>query len=569
MSTSPKVVFPIVVQATMKATFLILALFAVTAAADVAMAAPLDDTVGPFVARYCGKCHGEGKAEADLHLGKLLKSARLDDAHEEWLKVVRALERREMPPAEEPQPAEQERTAVAKAIRDALKAFYARTAAGDPGEIVLRRLTNAEYDYAVEDLTGVKIAPSWRFPRNETSGEGFDNVASALGVRSSALIEKYLEAAEDVAGHAFMLPSRGLVFSRLTSEQSSRPQRAHEACVELKAFYDTIAAEIPKRADLARAIVAAWQFRHREQFAGADLAEFARQQQVDPRYADWLWRQLHDKQAGAFQRQLLQEPFAALPAPSTGGNTTDKAAESVRDAAARCQRIADGVTLALHATIGQSLKELPNPTPFYMPGRHELAQPRKIERTLSTGDSSGLILYLVASDAGVPVRADDPIKPFVIWEQIELRSKSTAVRVGELLESQKHPLVLHDRLPDGHELREGEFAVPVPSLIEIKLPPEVAPAKSDAPCQAKFRLAGPPSSVAMIGVITDRELDFQSPRQDGNLPPGRIVAGAELRTAGDSESFRQAWSAYDDFFQRFGLPHFPTEVDLDTAPRNG
>ena len=553
----------------MKTRFLILALIAVTAAADVVTAASFDETAGLFVARYCGKCHGDAKAEADLHLGKLLKSKGIDDTHEEWLKVVRALERQEMPPAEALQPAEQERTAVAKAIRDALKAFYERTAAGDPGEIVLRRLTNAEYDYAVEDLTGVKIAPSWRLPRNETAGEGFDNVASALGVRSSALVEKYLEAAEDVAGHAFMLPSRGLVFSRLTSEQSSRPQRAHEACVELKAFYDTIAAEIPKRADLARALVAAWQFRHREQFGGADLADFARQQEVDPRYADWLWRQLHDKQAGAFQRQLLQEPFAALPVPSIGGNATDKAAESVRAAAARCQRIADGVTLALHAPIGQSLKELPNPTPFYMPGRHELAQPRKIERTLSTGDSSGLILYLVASDAGVPVPADDPIKPFVVWESLDLGSKSSVVRVGELLQRQKHPLVLHDRLPDGRQLHNGEFAVPVPSLIEIKLPNELAPAKSSVACRAKFRLVGPASSVAMIGVLPQHELGLVSSNQDGTLPSGTVVAGAELRTAGDSESFQQAWSAYDDFFQRFGLPYFPTEVDLDTAPRNG
>ena len=88
--------------------------FVVSLAADVAIAAPFDDTVGPFVARYCGKCHGDAKAEADLHLGKLLKSKGLDDTHEAWLKVVRALERQEMPPAEEPHPAEQERTAVAK-----------------------------------------------------------------------------------------------------------------------------------------------------------------------------------------------------------------------------------------------------------------------------------------------------------------------------------------------------------------------------------------------------------------------------------------------------------------------
>lgn len=522
----------------------------------------LAPAVSQFIAKYCVNCHGDTKAEAELHFGNLLKADRFDDTDQAWRKIARTIERQEMPPKDRPQPPDQERADAARAIRLALKAFYARTASDDPGEVVLRRLTNAEYDYAVQDLTGAPLAPAWRFPRNESAGEGFDNVAVALGVRSSALIEKYLEAGEEVASHAFMQPSRGLVFSRLTSEQSSRPQRAHEACGDLKAFYEEIATMIPRRADLARALFAAWQFRHRERFGNVDLAEFARNHQVDPRYVDWLWRQLHDKQADVFQRQFLQEPFAALATPKSEGGAID----AVK---VRCQRIAEDVTLALHSTIGQSLKELPQPTPFYMQGRHEIAQSQKAEWRFSTGETGGLTIFLTATDAGVTRPKGETAQPYVIWENLQLSQNKRSINVGELLKEQQHPLVSYDRLPDGRKLGANEFAVPVPSLVRVVLPAEMAPAKSGFLCGGKFRLAEHAGCVAQIGMLDRPPTDATGRDLTDALSPGHVVTGVELRAAGDLSGFNAAWQAYDEFFQRFAVPYFPTEIDLDTAPRNG
>ena len=36
--------------------------------------------------------------------------------------------------------------------------------AGDPGPVLARRLSNAEYDYTIRDLTGVDLRPAHEFP---------------------------------------------------------------------------------------------------------------------------------------------------------------------------------------------------------------------------------------------------------------------------------------------------------------------------------------------------------------------------------------------------------------------
>ena len=72
---------------------------------------------------------------------------------ETWLKVVEMLDNGEMPPEDEPQPSTEERQALIDWARQFADA-EARANAGDPGQVVLRRLGNAEYNHTVRDLTG-------------------------------------------------------------------------------------------------------------------------------------------------------------------------------------------------------------------------------------------------------------------------------------------------------------------------------------------------------------------------------------------------------------------------------
>src|SRR5258708_4098761 len=90
-------------------------------------------------------------------------------------------------------------------------AAEASARAGDPGRVVVRRLSNAELNNTIRDLTGVDLEPARDFPSDGAAGEGFTNAGDAL-VTSPTLLTKYLAAAKEVAAHAVLLPD-GFRFS--------------------------------------------------------------------------------------------------------------------------------------------------------------------------------------------------------------------------------------------------------------------------------------------------------------------------------------------------------------------
>src|SRR5436309_2496404 len=94
----------------------------------------------------------------------------------------------------------------------AYPAAGAVTQADDPGFVPLRRLSNAEYNATIRDLTGVDLQPTREFPADGAAGEGFTNAAEALTEVSPTLLTKYFNTAKEIADHAVMLPD-GFRFS--------------------------------------------------------------------------------------------------------------------------------------------------------------------------------------------------------------------------------------------------------------------------------------------------------------------------------------------------------------------
>lgn len=172
--------------------------------------------IRPLMERYCHDCHGSADTvEADINL-VVMKS--WDDVAKHpkvWQKVAEMLGNGLMPPEDAEQPTPAEREQLQKWVADDL-ALEARAHAGDPGRVVLRRLSNAEYTYTLRDLTGVEsLDPAREFPADGAAGEGFTNTGNAL-VMSPALVTKYLDAAKEVASHAVLLPD-GFRFSPHTT----------------------------------------------------------------------------------------------------------------------------------------------------------------------------------------------------------------------------------------------------------------------------------------------------------------------------------------------------------------
>ncbi len=181
-----------------------------------AIDATFSSAVRPVLRTYCLACHSAADRQGELDLERFqnLDDVRRDPAA--WQKVVEMLDHGEMPPQSARQLSPEDR----RVLRDWAGSYLeaeARTNAGDPGLVPLRKLTNAEYTYTIRDLTGVALSPADEFPADGAAGEGFTN-AGAAGVMSPALLEKYLEAAKQVAAHAVLTPT-GIRWSPSTSRR--------------------------------------------------------------------------------------------------------------------------------------------------------------------------------------------------------------------------------------------------------------------------------------------------------------------------------------------------------------
>ena len=156
--------------------------------------------IRPLLARYCLDCHSEKEQKGELDLERFASADRVRKDLKPWALLIEQLEAGEMPPKDQPQPSEEERRRMIDWTRGFLDA-EARARAGDPGRTPLRRLSNAEYDYTVRDLTGVDLRPTREFPADGAAGEGFTNAGEALAM-SPAMMSKYLDAAKRIASHA-------------------------------------------------------------------------------------------------------------------------------------------------------------------------------------------------------------------------------------------------------------------------------------------------------------------------------------------------------------------------------
>jgi hypothetical protein len=175
-------------------------------------------TIRPLMERYCHDCHGSSDmVEGDINLAAMKTWDDVAKRPKVWQKVAEMLGNGLMPPQDAEQPTQSERDQLQKWVAEDL-ALEAKAHAGDPGKVVLRRLSNAEYTCTLRDLTGIdSLDPAREFPADGAAGEGFTNTGNAL-VMSPALVTKYLDAAKEVAAHAVLLPD-GFRFSPHTTNR--------------------------------------------------------------------------------------------------------------------------------------------------------------------------------------------------------------------------------------------------------------------------------------------------------------------------------------------------------------
>jgi Protein of unknown function (DUF1592)/Protein of unknown function (DUF1588)/Protein of unknown function (DUF1587)/Protein of unknown function (DUF1595)/Protein of unknown function (DUF1585) len=266
--------------------------------------------VRPFLETYCVGCHGGEKPKGQLNLGAFTSTDAVARDLPHWDLVLEQLEAESMPPSKaKKQPTPEARSALIAWISSVRKLEATRNA-GDPGRVSARRLSNAEYDNTIRDLTGVDIRPTREFPVDPANEAGFDNSAESLAM-SPALVKKYLEAARNVADHLFLKPDGFAFAPHSMLADTDRDKYCVNAIID---FYKR------QMTDYADYFLAAWRYRYRSALGQPDasLDQFADELGISRKYLLTVWSALNDGPEEAGPTAALLALWRKLPEPQAG-----------------------------------------------------------------------------------------------------------------------------------------------------------------------------------------------------------------------------------------------------------
>lgn len=279
-------------------------------------------TVKPFLNTYCIGCHGGATPAAQFDLKPYTSAAAVVKDYAHWNTVLDKLAAKEMPPKALPQPTAAARQSVIDWIQTMRRA-EAQKNAGDPGVVLARRLSNAEYNYTIRDLTGVDLKPTREFPVDPANTAGFDNTGESLTM-SPALMNKYLQAAREVANHMVLTPDGFTFAPHPMLVETDRERFAIKRIVD---FYER------QPTDYADYFQAAWRYKYRKALGNprATLASVATEAKLSAKYLPLIWGILEESPESA-KREVgpvakLQAMWRALPEP--GGEQAAIAAKCV------------------------------------------------------------------------------------------------------------------------------------------------------------------------------------------------------------------------------------------------
>jgi len=293
--------------------------------------------VAPLLKTYCLECHNAKRSEGALDLARFTSGSSIGEHFRQWEHVLTFVRKGEMPPEKAKQPSIEERRDLLAAL-ERLMAAEAKKWSGDPGVVLPRRLTAAEYNYTIRDLTGVDIRPAESFPVDPASGEGFNNTGEAL-VMSPNLFKKYYAAAQHTADHAILTPT-GLSFAPYPVTTFADRMKYHEQAI--LRFYEE------HNVNYETYLTAAWEFKHRPGARHRTTIDvWAGEKKLSPKYLGTLWRTLEEKPSNEpLPLDKLRRAWLALPAPADPA-----AAETVAPAglAQRIKSLADDIRRASQA----------------------------------------------------------------------------------------------------------------------------------------------------------------------------------------------------------------------------
>ncbi|HVA47438.1 MAG TPA: DUF1592 domain-containing protein [Pirellulales bacterium] len=322
---------------------------------------------------------------------------------------------------------------------------YIERHAGDPGKIVVRQLTSAEYAYSIEDLTGLDLIDEHDFVNDAVGGAGFTNAGDVQFI-DDATLERYLESAKKTAAHAVIGagPLQFDVDRGKTGRELSAIRRIQQTY--RSHGFRTAAGEGGKPFGLhlyPKAFYVAWRFRYRQALGqtGATLADLARAEGLEPRFAEYI-HSLLTAPALRFPTSEIVERWRKLPEPGA------VSMQAVREA---CHEIYDRLRYWQHLLAVESSDE--EEAAVLTDGAVELSNESSFKARLDWPEGADRATLELAV---LPV-AKAQAKPLVVWRHPRMRFR----RDRKWMEYQPLRAVLSsesaDKLQFGHHPADAEI----------------------------------------------------------------------------------------------------------------
>ncbi|MBK8036904.1 MAG: DUF1592 domain-containing protein [Verrucomicrobiaceae bacterium] len=282
--------------------------------------------VEPMLAAKCYECHNADKMKGDVDLKQFAADPKLAAEFEIWTKVKDTIDNGDMPPRKAKQLTSEEKAGITGWVQHSLDVL-AEAKSGDPGPVTMRRLTNAEYDYTIRDLTGRDYALAKEFQTDGGGGEGFTNTGDVLFM-SPAAIDKYFAAARKLSEHATIMPGTGIVFHPQRIGLRGPEQVKAQAQQGLYVWYQQKAApHLPKDFDPMREgdyMLACWKHKTLK----TPLDQLAKDMKLSIHFLSNWWNLVNSVEPKSRYLDLVRVPWRDLPADEKSAQERIKAIEA-------------------------------------------------------------------------------------------------------------------------------------------------------------------------------------------------------------------------------------------------
>jgi hypothetical protein len=381
------------------------------------------EEIRQLATKFCVDCHQADHAEAGINVEALLANNDFAADFRRWRRVAHQLQQKLMPPeSSDRQPTEGQRRQLLSGVQQKIAAAEQQHG-GEPGNVVMRRLTSAEYGYSILDLTGIEFDVERNFVSDAVGGAGFTNTGIVQFTQDSTL-ERYLEAARRVADHA-VVGTGPLQFFQDPGQTGFELSAINRILTIYRQHgFRTSAGEGGEPFGLEKyplAFLTAWKFRYRNRLGHPDvtLKSLADDADIDERFAEYIYQTL-TADAPSFPTSAITQAWHRLPVPVAGRSPDMK---SVTEA---CHKLAELLRSWQYRFGGNP--DAKEEAPILRADRFVVQQTQPFEMNLNWPEGTSTVHLVISIESA---NGDGSPNAAIVWKNPQVQFRDYAKRLAD------------------------------------------------------------------------------------------------------------------------------------------